>query len=101
MRWKQVICSLVFFLFDSPRNLSYNKSKLYKTLNYWSRGMLNFNFIVCLPLLLEILGNMCITTGVIKYEISLIFLIKPFLYMTKKSSKNLNILKTERAFQVK
>ena len=25
-------------------NLSYNKSKLYKTLDYWSRDMLNFSF---------------------------------------------------------
>ena len=42
------------------------------------------NFIVCLPLLLDILDNMCITIvcqpgcGVIKFEINLIFLIKPF-----------------------
>ena len=74
-------------------NLAYDKNKLYKTLDYWSRDMLNFsflgkglgkvstphfvydfstkmflilysvnwpNFIVWLPLLLEILGNMCI-----------------------------------------
>ena len=74
-------------------NLAYNKSKLYKTLDYWSWDMLNFIFsekglgIVCpphfvydfstkmfllicssnwpiffvwLPLLLEILGNMCV-----------------------------------------
>ena len=25
-------------------NLAYNKNKLYKTLDYWSRDMLNFNF---------------------------------------------------------
>ena len=75
-------------------NLAYNKNNLYKTLDYWSRDMLNFNFsekglglfspphfvhdfskkmfprlysihwpnfIVRLLLLLEILGNMCIT----------------------------------------
>ena len=69
-------------------------NKLYKTLDYWSRDVLNFNFpekslglvsppyfvddfsrknflmlysikwpnlIVCLPLLLKIFGNMCIT----------------------------------------
>ena len=74
--------------------LAYNRSKLFKTLHYWSRDMLNFdfldkglgivstahfvydfstkmffmlysinwpNFIDWLPLLLEILGNMCIT----------------------------------------
>ena len=75
-------------------NLAYNKNKLYKTLDYWSRDILNFNFvekglglvslshfaydfsrkmflmlhsinwpnfIVWLPLRLEILGNKCIT----------------------------------------
>ena len=73
--------------------LAYNKIKLFKTLHYWSKDMLDFDFldkglgiaspahfvydfstkmfpmlystnwpdlIVCLPLLLEILGNMCI-----------------------------------------
>ena len=73
--------------------LAYNKSKLYKTLHYWSWDMLNFsflekglgivspphfvydfstkmflliyssnwpNFFAWLPLVLEILGNMCI-----------------------------------------
>ena len=76
-------------------NLPYNKSKLYKSLDYWSKDMFIFNFsekglglvspprfvngfsrkmirmlhyinclnfIVWLPLLLEILDNMCITT---------------------------------------
>ena len=75
-------------------NLPYNKNKLHRTLDYWSRVMLNFNFskkglglvspphcvydfsrkmflmlhsinrpnfIVWLPSLLEILGNMCIS----------------------------------------
>ena len=74
-------------------NLPYNKNKLYKTLDYWSRDILNFNFsekslglvslanfmydvsrkmfpklhsinwpnfIVWLPLLVEVLGNNCI-----------------------------------------
>ena len=49
------------------------------------------NFIVFLPLLYGILGNMfivivCLTGfNVINFEISLIFLIKPFLYTIKKS----------------
>ena len=49
------------------------------------------NFIVGLPLLLEILGNMCIAIvyfsgcDVKHFEIALIFLIKPFFSMTKKS----------------
>ena len=41
MRWK-LVCSLVSIYFDNLE-LPYNKSKLYKTLDYWSRGMLNFN----------------------------------------------------------
>ena len=90
MRWKQGVCSLISIYFDSPQ-LAY---KLYKTLDYWSRDVLNFNFsekglglvspphfvydfsrkmflmlhcinwpnfIAWLPLLLDILGNICIT----------------------------------------
>ena len=97
--WKRLIWgvtkwSAAYFRYISMAlNLSYNKSKLYKTLDYWCRDMLNFkfsekclglvspphsvydfsrkmflmfhsiswpNFIVWLPLLLEILDNMCI-----------------------------------------
>ena len=64
------------------------------------------NFIVWLPLLLEILGNMCIIIvcwpgcDVINSKINLIFLINLFLYRTKKV-KNLNILRMKRAFKVK
>ena len=122
-------------------NLTNNKNKLYKTLDYWSRGMLNFtfsgkglelvspsyfvydfsekmflmlhsinwpNFIVWLLLLLEILGNMCITDwlwrqpacDVIKFEIKLIFsLIEPFWYMIKKSKQKLEkCLENEKSF---
>ena len=53
------------------------------------------NFIVWSPLLLEILGSMCITIAcfldcdVIKFKINLNFhIIKPFGYMTKKSRQN-------------
>ena len=48
------------------------------------------NFIVWLPLLCEILGNMCIVVAcepdcdVINFEINLIFLIKPFFLHGKK-----------------
>ena len=93
-RLKQVVCRLISLYFDSTQiNIQYNRNKLFKTLHYWSRDMLNFvfldkslgiispahfvydfstkmfimvysinwsNFIVCLHLLLEILGNMCI-----------------------------------------
>ena len=44
MRWKQLICSLVSIYTDSPQ-LSYNKNELYKTFDYWSRDMLNFDFL--------------------------------------------------------
>ena len=62
------------------------------------------NVIVWLPLLLEILGNMCITIicypgrDVIKSEINLIFLIKPFWYMTKKSRQKLKYLESGKSF---
>ena len=118
-------------------NLPYNKSKLYKTLDDWSRDLLIFNFfekglwlvspphfvndfsgkmflilhyiklpnfIVWLPLLLEILGNICISIvcwpgcEVIKFEINLIFLIKPFWYMNKKSGQKLKYLENEKSF---
>ena len=60
------------------------------------------NRIVWLLLLRDILGNMCFAIvcflgcDVINFEINLIFLIKPSLYMTK----NLNILRTKRASKV-
>ena len=43
IRWKQVVCSLVWIYLES-RNLPYNNSKLYKNFDYWSRDMPNFNF---------------------------------------------------------
>ena len=43
MTWKQVVRSLVSTLFDSPQ-LVIKKTKLYKTLDHWSRDMLNYNF---------------------------------------------------------
>ena len=43
MRWKQGICSLVS-IYSIAINLPYIKNKLSKTLEYWSRDMLNFNF---------------------------------------------------------
>ena len=121
------MCSLISLCF-----------KPFKTSHYWSRDMVNFdflnkglgivspahfvydfstkmflmlysinwpNFIVWLSLLLEILGNMCIAIvcwpgcDVINFKINLIFLIKPFLYMTKKSRQNLKFLKNEKSFQ--
>ena len=59
------------------------------------------NIIVWLPLLREILGNMCIVIvcwpgcDAINVEINLIFLIKLFSAWPKRQGKNLNILKTK------
>ena len=53
---------------------------------------------------LEILGNMYITIvclpscDVIKFEINLVFFIKPFCYMTKKSKQKLKYLENEKSF---
>ena len=55
------------------------------------------NFIAWFPLLLEILGNMCIAIicfsiyDVINFEINHAFLIKPFSTWPKRQDKNLNI----------
>ena len=62
------------------------------------------NFTVWLPLLIEILGSMC--TGIvfvpgcdlINFEISLIFQIKPFFYMTKKSRQKFKYLDNRKSF---
>ena len=66
------------------------------------------NFILWLPLPCEISSNMYIVIfckpgcDFVKNGINLIFLIKPFLYMTKKcQDKNLNILRTKRVFKMK
>ena len=131
-----MVCSLVSVYFDSL-NLGFNKNKLYKALDYWSRGMLIFHFsemslrlvspphfvydvsikkflvlyyinwpyfIVWLPLLLEMLGNMSITIvcwpvcDIIKFEINLIFLIKLFCYMSEKSRQKFKYLENGKNF---
>ena len=62
------------------------------------------NFIVWLPLLHDILINMCIAivseTGcdVINFGINLIFLIKLFFYMTKKSRQKFKYFENEKSF---
>ena len=136
VRWKQVVCSLLSKYFDSPQ-LAYNKNKLYKTLNYWSRDMLNLNFsekglglistlhfvynvstkmflmlystnwsnfIVWMPLFLEIMDNICVVIicqpgcDVIKFQINIIFLIKLFCCMTKNSRQKLKHHENEKSF---
>ena len=63
------------------------------------------NFNDWLPLLLEILVNMCIAIvcypgcDVIKFKINLVFLIKPFLYITKKSRQKFKYLENKKSFQ--
>ena len=65
------------------------------------------NFIVWLPLLFEILGNMCIAIvcflgcDVITFEINIIFLINPVFYLTKKSRLKFKYLYDEKPFKVK
>ena len=62
------------------------------------------NFIAWLPLLLEILINMCIAIvcqpgcNVVNLETLLIFLIKPFFYMTKMSRQIIKYLENEKNF---
>ena len=62
------------------------------------------NFIVWLPLIFEILGNICIAIvcfldrDVINSEINLIFLIKPFFHMTRKSWQKFKHLDNEKSF---
>ena len=41
---------------------------------------------------------MCIAIDVIKFEINIIFLIKPFFYMTKKSRQKFKDLENEKTF---
>ena len=134
-------CSAAYFRYISiALNLKYNRNKFYKTLGYWSRDMLIFDFlekflgivsptnlvynflrkmflmlysmnwpnvIVWLLLLLEVLGNVCIAIvcfprwDVIYFKINLIVIIRLFLFMTNKSHKNLNILRTKRDFKVR
>ena len=82
--------------------------------NFWRKIFLFLysfnwtNFIVCLHFFWEILGNICIAIvckpgcHFMNFEIKLIFLIKPFfLYGPKSHDKNLNILRTKRAFKMK
>ena len=62
------------------------------------------NFNAWLPLLLEILVNMCMVSvyqpgcDVIDFEIYLIFLTKPLSYMTKKSRQKFKYLENEKSF---
>ena len=85
----------------SPSHFVYNFSrKMFLMLHSTNWA----NFIVWLPLLLEILGNMCITIVckpccvVNKFVIDLIFLIELFSCMTKKSRQKFKYLENEKSF---
>ena len=62
------------------------------------------NFIIWLSLRLEIQGNMFIAIvffpgcDIINFEINLIFLIKPFFYMTRKGRQKFKYLGNEKNF---
>ena len=62
------------------------------------------NFIVWLPLLFEILANICVVIvcfpgcDAINFEILSFFIIKPFFYMTKKSRQKYKNLDNEKSF---
>ena len=128
-----MFCSVTLIYFDSF-NFAYNKSKLYETLGYGSRDILNFlgkglaivsplhfvydfsrkmflmlysinwpNFIIWLLLLLETLANMCIIIAcdVLTsqfFEISLMFLTKPFCYITRISRQKSKYLHNQEEF---
>ena len=87
------ILFLNFCLFHFPKSqMIWLKPKILLKTFLWLYFINWQNFIVCLRLLCEILGNMCIvivckpSCGVINFDINLIFLIKPnfnFFYMTK------------------
>ena len=80
------------------------------THNFWRKIFLLLysinwpNFIVWLPLLCEIFGNKCIAIvcksgcNVMNFGVNLIFLIKPFSYITKKSWQKLKYFENEKKF---
>ena len=92
--WKDLeIVSLLYFVCDFSR-------KIFLILHSMNWP----DFIVWLPLLLEILGNMCIAIvcfsgcDVINFEIKLVCLIKPFFYMIKKLRKRFKYLENKKRF---
>ena len=85
----------------SPQHFVYDYSKKMFLMLY------SIHSIHSIHLLLQIMGNMCIAIvsfpgfDVIKFEINLIFLIKPFFYLTKNSRQKFKYLEKKRAFNVK
>ena len=80
--------------------LQHFKSKIFLT-----QYFINWpNFILWLPLLLDMLCNICIVNvccqdcDIIIFKINRTFLIKPFFYMTKKLGQKYKYLKNEKRF---
>ena len=110
--FKKMICSFA----SMALNLTYNKNKLYKTLDYWSRDTLNFNFsekglglvspskcFSCYILLTDQISlsdslffSKYWTICVLRLFVNTILLIKPFYYITKTSRQKLKNLENEK-----
>ena len=85
----------------SPPHFVYDFSRKILLMFY---SINRLHFIVCLPLLLETLCNMCIVIiccpvcDVTNFEIKHSFFIKPLFYITKKSGRKCKYLKNEKSF---
>ena len=100
------------------RNLQFNKNKLYKSLNYWSRYMLNFNFeekdlgLVSSPHFVydfstKMFLKLYSLSNYIQFSLSdfIYFsiycyncLIEPFYFMTKKTRQKFKYLENQKSF---
>ena len=126
----QVVCSkwsaAWFHYISIALKLAYNRNKLFKTLHYWPRDTLSFDFsdkglgiILCdfstkmflilssvnwpnliawLPLLLGILGNMFIALFVNQVVTSWVLKLTLAFYMSKTSWQKLEYLENEKSF---
>ena len=109
-------------------NLTYNKNKLYKTVDYWLRDIIAFGFLekglrivfaphvvmtfqekcflcyilltdqISLSLLREIFSNMCIAIFCFPGCEIYGFLTKPFFYMTKNPKQKIIYLENKKSF---
>ena len=98
---------LFFFFFKKKRGLElvFLPHFLHE---FWRKIFLSYsinwpNFIEWLLSVRTILSNMCIVwypgCDVMNFKINLIFLIKPFFYMTKKSRQKCKHLENEKSFR--
>ena len=100
--WKQVVCSLVSVYFDSPQ-VGMQLKKLHKTFMLLIQILIDqISFSNCLYFLRYptiCLLQLFVSQVIINVEINLTFLIKSFYTWPKCQVKNLNILRTKRAFK--